>query len=77
MNKKVEKKNTVVETDFPLGKINYRWAIIGAVIILIGFALLSGGPEDIYNFRKTILAHIVIMGGFVFEIFAIMKSDKS
>jgi uncharacterized membrane protein len=77
MNKKVEKKNTVAETDFPMGKTNYRLAIIGIVIIIIGFFLLSGGVEDIYNFRKTVLAPIVIMGGFVFEIFAIMKSDRS
>jgi hypothetical protein len=75
--KKVEKKHTVVETDFALGKSNYRLAIIGIVIIILGFILLSGGTQDIYNFRKTILAPIVIMGGFVLEIFAIMKSDKS
>lgn len=73
-----EQKST---NDFPLGKENFKLVAIGFVIIIIGFFLLSGGKSsdpnvfsvDIFSFRRLILAPIVILGGFIFEIYAIMK----
>jgi hypothetical protein len=35
------------------------------------------GKEDIYDFRKTTLAPIVVIAGFVIQIVAIMKKSKS
>ncbi len=54
---------------------------IGVAIILVGFILLSGGHsddpevfnEDIFNFRRITLAPMVLLFGFVFQIYAIMK----
>lgn len=49
--------------------------LIGFGIIILGFILMSGS-EDIYSFRKIVLAPIVVVFGFAFEIYAIMKRPK-
>ena len=82
-----------MKKDFALEKENYILLAIGLVIIIIGFLLMSGGaaanPNDFYpnndpsqtpeifSFRRITLAPIVIVFGFIFEIFAIMlKADS-
>lgn len=58
---------------------------IGLVVMILGYALLAGGnsgdPEvfsyDIFDFRRLVLAPIVIIGGIVIEVVAIMKVFKS
>lgn len=65
----------------PLTKRNYLYMLIGVVIIVLGFVLMSGGgehtatefDESIFSFRRITLAPIVVVAGFVFEIYAIMK----
>lgn len=65
----------------PLTKRNYLYMLIGVVIIVLGFVLMSGGSEhtatefdeSIFSFRRITLAPIVVVAGFVFEIYAIMK----
>jgi hypothetical protein len=78
MSKKAEKKaeSTAPKNDLPLSKENYLLMIGGFVVIIIGFALMTGGNTDIYSFRKITLAPIVILAGFLFEIYAIMKKPK-
>jgi membrane-bound ClpP family serine protease len=69
---------------FALSKENYILMAIGFGVIIIGLLLLSGGgtkdpnvfSEDLFSFRRITLAPIVILGGFVFEIYAIMKKPK-
>jgi hypothetical protein len=70
---------------FLFNKENYTWMIAGVVLILIGFALMAGGKsadphqfnyDEIYSFRRITLAPIVILLGFVVEVFAIMKTPK-
>jgi len=72
--------------DFVFKKKNYILLISGLVLILAGIVLMIGGEsedpnvfsEDIFNFQRLTLAPILIVGGFVLEIFAIMlKSDNS
>ena len=76
------KKATTVKTPsvpsgtFIFGKQNYMLMIIGLVVIVLGFVLMYG-KEDIYDTRKTIVAPIVVLAGFVIEIVAIMKRSKS
>lgn len=81
----MSKKNTGKE-NFALGKENYRLLIIGFVIIVIGFLLMIGGKsedpnvfdgEALFSFRRITLAPLVVLGGFIFEIWAIMKKPKS
>lgn len=70
---------------FALGKQNYYLLAIGFVIIIIGFLLMIGGgsedpnvfnEKELFSFRRVTLAPIVILAGFVFEIYAIMKKPK-
>ncbi|NOQ25209.1 MAG: DUF3098 domain-containing protein [Bacteroidales bacterium] len=75
-NKPEEKK-----VEFALGRENYILLIIGFAIIIFGFLLMIGGKADnpnefnekIFSFRRITLAPIIVLFGFVFEIYAIMK----
>jgi len=79
------KKETKESTGFALGKENYKLMAIGFAIIVIGFILMAGGGSDdpnvfspdIFSFRRITLAPIVLLFGFAFEIYAIMKKPKS
>ena len=78
------KKEIKHVNDFAFGKENYRLMLIGIALIIIGFILMSGGGSkdpnvfnpDIFSFRRITLAPIVVMAGFVIEIFAILKKSK-
>ena len=67
-----------------MGPENYKLLAIGFVIIVIGFLLMIGGKSDspdkfsenIFSFRRITLAPIVVLAGFIFEIWAIMKKPK-
>ena len=79
------KEKEVIHRDFALTKENYKLLAIGFFVIIVGFILMSGGgstdeyrfSEDIYSFRRTTLAPIVVLSGFIFEIYAIMKKPKT
>ena len=71
-------------------KSNYIPMIAGVVLILIGFLLMSGGgfkldenfiqtefDESIYSFRRITLSVLVIMSGFLLEVYAIMKKPST
>ena len=66
---------------FALSKTNYKLMALGFAIILVGFLLMVGGdaesPEvfnpEVFSFRRITLAPMVVLAGFVFEIYAIMK----
>ena len=69
----------------PLSKQNYMLMLIGFAIIVLGYLLMVGGAsddpnvfnkEELYSFRRITLAPIVIVAGFIFEIYAIMKRPK-
>ena len=71
--------------DFPLTRENYLLLIIGFIIIVIGFLLMLGGGSDdpnvfnekeLFSFRRITLAPVIILFGFIFEIYAIMKKPK-
>ncbi len=79
-----KKEKEVKTTGFALGKENYKLMAIGFVIILIGFILMAGGGSDdpnvfnpeIFSFRRITLAPVILLIGFIFEIYAIMKKPK-
>ncbi len=70
---------------FALAKENYILLAIGFGIIILGFVLMIGGRtddptvfnEEIFSFRRITLAPIVVLFGFLFEIYAIMKKPKT
>ena len=65
----------------PFTRKNYYMMLLGLGIIVLGFVLMSGGgehtatefDESIFSFRRITLAPIVVIAGFVFEVYAIMK----
>lgn len=66
-------------------KENYIWMLIGAVIIILGMLLMSGGKNTdpnvfdekvVYSARRITVAPILIIIGFVIEIYAIFKKSK-
>jgi hypothetical protein len=82
----MSKKSTSNKESFALGKENYILLIIGFAIIVLGFILMIGGKsedpnvfneEQIFSFRRITLAPIVVLAGFIFEIWAIMKKPRS
>ena len=76
-----KKKKDLKETSFALTAENYKLLIIGFVVIIIGFILMMGGRAEnpdtfnpaIFSFRRITLAPVIVLAGFIFEIYAIMK----
>ena len=71
--------------DFAFTKKNYILLIIGLSFIASGLILMvGGGSEDptkfsseIFNFQRLTLAPILLVTGFVVEIFAVMYKGKN
>ncbi len=69
---------------FAFNRENYKLLLIGLGLIILGFILMIGGGSDdpdvfndtMFNFTKLTLAPILILAGYVVEIFAIMKRPK-
>ncbi len=74
MEKKLTSPDKQTAT-FVFEKINYQLLLVSILIVIIGFALMSGST-DIYSFRKIVLAPIVVIGGFIFGFYAILKKTK-
>jgi uncharacterized membrane protein len=81
-----KKKEEMVKKNFALTKQNYVLMLIGLGIIILGYFLMAGGKsvdpnvfneDELFSFRRVTLAPLVIIGGFIFEIYAIMKKPKS
>lgn len=70
--------------EFLFDKINYKILLIGIAVIALGFLLMSGGGsddpkvfnEDIFNFRRIRLAPTMVLIGFGFTIYSILKKPK-
>ena len=75
----MNKKNKLL-----FGKRNYKFMIIGLFFIAVGFILMSGGGsddpnifnEEIYNFRRIRLAPILVVTGFIIEVYAILTKSE-
>ena len=66
------------------GKSNYIWMMVGAALIIIGMVVMSGGKSadpnvfnanEVYSFRRLTIAPILIIAGFIVEIYAIFKKS--
>ncbi len=71
---------------FLFDKQNYMWMAIGLVVIIAGYAMMSGGRsadpnvfdgEGLYSFRRITLAPIMIIVGLAIEGYAIMKKPSA
>lgn len=73
--KNIENTDTPTE-NFVFGRVNYRLMLISIAVVILGFILMIG-ETDIYDFRKTVLAPMVVLAGFVLGFFAILKKHRS
>ena len=87
-----DKKEIVKEKnqDFYFGKINFKFMLIGLATTLIGFILMMGPDantidgkydpnvwnEAIFSIRRVRIAPLLVIAGFVLQIFAILKRNK-
>ena len=82
-NMTTNKKDTNA-VEFAIGKENFKYIAIGVGILVVGFLLMIGGKSqdpnvfnpEIFSFRRITLAPIIVVGGFFFIIWAIMKKPK-
>ena len=67
------------------GKENYIWLLAGLLVVALGFFLMAGGKSadptkfndnEIYSTTRITIAPLLIIIGFIIEIFAIMKKSK-
>ena len=77
---------TASNLPFLFSKENYMIMVAGVIVVIIGFALMTGvandnpavfPKEEIYSFRRITLAPIVVMIGFLIEVYAILKRPKT
>ena len=69
---------------FAIPKESYKHILIGFGAVVIGFLLMMGGGSDnpaefsreIFSFRRITLAPIVVLAGFVYIMWAIMRKPK-
>ena len=68
----------------PFTKTNYMYLIVGFVLIVIGFILMSGGGSDdpnvfsdaIFSTTRLTISPIVILSGYGVILYAIMKKTQ-
>jgi hypothetical protein len=62
------------------------WMLIGLAVLALGFFLMAGGKsadpkvfnkDEVYSTTRITIAPMLIIAGFIIEIFAIMKKSKS
>ena len=73
----MDKKN------FAFDKMNYILLAVGMLIVVIGFLLMTGPAStdttfepDIFSARRTKLAPVVCLFGFVSMIYAVIRKPK-
>jgi Protein of unknown function (DUF3098) len=61
----------------PFGKRNYQLMIIGVVLLALGFAIMAMDNEPYgFGFLGITLSPIIVLSGFIVEIFAILHTPK-
>jgi uncharacterized membrane protein HdeD (DUF308 family) len=62
-----------MESKLPFGKKNYQWMIIGVITLVAGFVIMSmDSTQHGFGLLGLTLGPIVVMAGFVMEIYAIL-----
>ena len=69
---------------FAFSKNNYIWMLIGLAVIISGFLMMVGGgsPDpkvfnpEVFSPRRITVAPVMILLGFVIEIYAIMQKPR-
>ncbi|MDR1779275.1 MAG: DUF3098 domain-containing protein [Tannerella sp.] len=75
----------MAERDFAFGKSNFIWIGVSILLIIIGFALMSGGGSadgvsfnpQVFSKQRIVVAPVVTMAGFILMVYAILKGSNS
>ena len=79
-------KETPANPQQLFGKENYLLMVVGLIVLALGFFLMAGGrssnpnefnTSEIYSTTRITIAPILIVLGFIIEIFAIMKKSRN
>ena len=79
-----KRKEQAKNQSFIFERENYKFMLIGAAFIALGFILMAGGGSDdpnvfnpeIYSWRRIRLAPALILIGFGFEVYAILLNPS-
>jgi len=79
----IDKKQAISKGLF--NKQNYLLMLAGLIVLAIGFFLMAGGKSadpkvfndnEVYSTTRITIAPLMIIAGFIIEIFAIMKKPS-
>jgi membrane-bound ClpP family serine protease len=69
---------------FAFDKTNFILLAVGILIVILGFVLMTGPPStetvfesDIFSVRRIKVAPMVCFFGFVFMIYAVVRTPKT
>ena len=66
-----------MENKLPFGKKNYQWMIIGVLTLMVGFIIMSlDNTQHGFGFLGLTLGPLVVMAGFIIEIYAILQKPS-
>ena len=65
--------------------VNYKFMLLGVLLLIVGFVLMAGGGSDdpnvfneaIFSWRRIVLAPIVVLSGFGVVGYSIFKKPKA
>ena len=65
--------------------VNYKFMLLGVLLLVVGFVLMAGGGSDdpnafneaIFSWRRIVLAPIVVLLGFGVVGYSIFKKPKA
>ena len=78
-------KNNEQKPEFLFDKVNYKFLLIGIVVIAVGFILMTGGGSEdpkvfneaeLFSFRRIRLAPTMVLIGFGITVYSIFKKTK-
>jgi hypothetical protein len=80
-NKEIRRTPEADDVQFPFGRDNYKFLLIGIGIVILGFILMIGGgsedpnefSEEIFSTRRITIAPIVALIGYGVIFYAILK----
>lgn len=77
--------NNRINNDFAFGKQNYILMIVGTLLAILGYVIMSGGgsedptvfSEELFSFRRMYIAPTLIVAGLAIVGWGIMKKVKN
>ena len=79
-----KKETTKPVIDFAFGRENYVLMLIGIAFIFLGFILMAGGGDknpavwdaSVFSTQRITIAPLLVVAGFVIEVFAVIRRPK-